>query len=95
MIEPDGSRRTVSYSADSVSGFNAIVQKDPRFSVNSAINSNSQLVNTRVIPVDQYRQIQQELSPDLLRSRILERFVNRGQVRPNVRNIFSFQSPIF
>lgn len=28
LIEPDGSRRTVSYYADPVNGFNAVVQKD-------------------------------------------------------------------
>lgn len=28
LIEPDGSRRVVSYAADPVNGFNAIVQKD-------------------------------------------------------------------
>ncbi|XP_050424027.1 larval cuticle protein A3A [Adelges cooleyi] len=28
LIEPDGSRRTVSYYADDVNGFNAVVQKD-------------------------------------------------------------------
>lgn len=28
LIEPDGSRRTVNYYADSVNGFNAVVQKD-------------------------------------------------------------------
>ncbi|KAK7867093.1 hypothetical protein R5R35_004030 [Gryllus longicercus] len=29
LIEPDGSRRTVSYSADPVNGFNAVVAKSP------------------------------------------------------------------
>lgn len=29
MIEPDGSRRTVDYTADPVNGFNAVVHKEP------------------------------------------------------------------
>ncbi|KAJ8941530.1 hypothetical protein NQ318_010298 [Aromia moschata] len=29
LIEPDGSRRTVEYNADSVNGFNAVVHKEP------------------------------------------------------------------
>ncbi|XP_015513732.1 cuticle protein 19.8 isoform X1 [Neodiprion lecontei] len=33
LVEPDGSRRTVSYAADPVNGFNAVVQKDPAISV--------------------------------------------------------------
>ncbi|XP_043289237.1 cuticle protein 19.8-like [Venturia canescens] len=33
LVEPDGSRRTVSYAADPVNGFNAVVQKDPSISV--------------------------------------------------------------
>uniref|UniRef100_T1GYP2 Uncharacterized protein n=1 Tax=Megaselia scalaris TaxID=36166 RepID=T1GYP2_MEGSC len=28
LIEPDGSRRTVNYFADSINGFNAVVSKD-------------------------------------------------------------------
>ncbi|XP_076378650.1 cuticular protein 5 isoform X1 [Megalopta genalis] len=33
LIEPDGSRRVVSYAADPINGFNAIVQKDPSITV--------------------------------------------------------------
>lgn len=29
LIEPDGSRRTVDYTADDINGFNAVVKKDP------------------------------------------------------------------
>ncbi|CAH4012854.1 larval/pupal rigid cuticle protein 66-like [Pieris brassicae] len=29
LIEPDGSKRTVDYTADDVNGFNAVVRKDP------------------------------------------------------------------
>lgn len=29
MIEPDGSRRIVDYTADPVNGFNAVVRKEP------------------------------------------------------------------
>lgn len=36
LIEPDGSRRVVSYAADPVNGFNAIVQKDPSVTVKTA-----------------------------------------------------------
>lgn len=37
MIEPDGSRRVVSYAADPINGFNAVVQKDPSITVKTAI----------------------------------------------------------
>ncbi|KAI4501208.1 hypothetical protein M0802_003581 [Mischocyttarus mexicanus] len=33
LIEPDGSRRIVSYAADPINGFNAVVQKDPSVTV--------------------------------------------------------------
>ncbi|XP_073975222.1 larval cuticle protein A3A-like [Rhodnius prolixus] len=29
LVEPDGSRRVVDYTADSVNGFNAVVHKEP------------------------------------------------------------------
>lgn len=29
LIEPDGTKRTVEYTADAVSGFNAVVHKEP------------------------------------------------------------------
>ncbi|RLU24640.1 hypothetical protein DMN91_002729 [Ooceraea biroi] len=29
LIEPDGGRRVVSYAADPINGFNAVVQRDP------------------------------------------------------------------
>ncbi|CAD6207879.1 GSCOCG00003137001-RA-CDS [Cotesia congregata] len=35
LVEPDGSRRTVSYAADAVNGFNAVVQKNHNVNVNS------------------------------------------------------------
>ncbi|XP_057341784.1 cuticle protein 19.8-like isoform X2 [Microplitis mediator] len=35
LVEPDGSRRTVSYAADGVNGFNAVVQKNHNINVNS------------------------------------------------------------
>lgn len=37
LIEPDGSRRVVSYAADPVNGFNAVVQKDPSITVKTAV----------------------------------------------------------
>lgn len=37
LIEPDGSRRVVSYAADPINGFNAIVQKDPSITVKTAV----------------------------------------------------------
>ncbi|KAL6268481.1 hypothetical protein P5V15_001614 [Pogonomyrmex californicus] len=36
LIEPDGSRRVVSYEADPISGFNAIVQRDPGITIKTA-----------------------------------------------------------
>ncbi|XP_076618655.1 cuticular protein 5 [Colletes latitarsis] len=36
LIEPDGSRRVVSYAADPINGFNAVVQKDPSITVKTA-----------------------------------------------------------
>ncbi|XP_058792825.1 uncharacterized protein LOC131665155 [Phymastichus coffea] len=47
LIEPDGTRRTVSYAADPLNGFNAYVQKDPRVSVNTAISASPSL--TRIL----------------------------------------------
>lgn len=37
LIEPDGSRRVVSYAADPINGFNAVVEKDPSITVKTAI----------------------------------------------------------
>ncbi|CAK9815109.1 Larval cuticle protein A2B [Anthophora quadrimaculata] len=37
LIEPDGSRRVVSYAADPINGFNAVVQKDPSITVKTAL----------------------------------------------------------
>ncbi|KZC08666.1 Larval cuticle protein A2B, partial [Dufourea novaeangliae] len=37
LIEPDGSRRVVSYAADPINGFNAVVQKDPSITVKTAV----------------------------------------------------------
>ncbi|KAK2584500.1 hypothetical protein KPH14_006873 [Odynerus spinipes] len=37
LIEPDGSRRIVSYAADPINGFNAVVQKDPSVTVTKAV----------------------------------------------------------
>jgi hypothetical protein len=36
LIEPDGVRRVVSYAADSVNGFNAIVRRDPGVTLRTA-----------------------------------------------------------
>ncbi|TGZ31933.1 Larval cuticle protein A2B, partial [Temnothorax longispinosus] len=36
LIEPDGSRRAVSYVADPINGFNAVVQRDPGITVRTA-----------------------------------------------------------
>lgn len=38
-MEPDGSRRTVSYAADPIHGFNAVVQKDPSPDVHARVVS--------------------------------------------------------
>lgn len=45
-MEPDGSRRTVSYAADPVNGFNAIVQKDPSISVRAPSGSGNSVAAT-------------------------------------------------
>lgn len=37
LIEPDGSRRVVSYAADPINGFNAVVQKDPSITIKTAV----------------------------------------------------------
>ncbi|XP_023290443.1 cuticle protein 19.8-like [Orussus abietinus] len=49
LIEPDGSRRIVSYAADPINGFNAVVQKDPsvtvtRTAVNAAVATASPIL---------------------------------------------------
>ncbi|KAK0176490.1 hypothetical protein PV328_000621 [Microctonus aethiopoides] len=50
LVEPDGSRRTVSYAADSINGFNAVVQKDPRFNVHGhSIGTSTPVLRTAVI----------------------------------------------
>lgn len=36
LIEPDGARRLVSYAADPINGFNAVVQRDPSFTASAA-----------------------------------------------------------
>ncbi|XP_020282730.1 larval cuticle protein A2B-like [Pseudomyrmex gracilis] len=36
LIEPDGSRRVVSYAADPINGFNAVVQRDPSITLRTA-----------------------------------------------------------
>lgn len=36
LIEPDGGRRLVSYAADPISGFNAVVQRDPSITAAAA-----------------------------------------------------------
>lgn len=36
LIEPDGGRRVVSYAADPINGFNAVVQRDPGITVKTA-----------------------------------------------------------
>lgn len=36
LIEPDGARRLVSYAADPINGFNAVVQRDPSFTAAAA-----------------------------------------------------------
>ncbi|XP_034946006.1 larval cuticle protein A1A-like isoform X2 [Chelonus insularis] len=35
LVEPDGTRRTVSYAADSINGFNAVVRKNPNINVHA------------------------------------------------------------
>ncbi|XP_014210068.1 cuticle protein-like, partial [Copidosoma floridanum] len=37
LIEPDGTRRTVSYAADPVNGFNAVVQRNPRLNIDAEV----------------------------------------------------------
>ncbi|KAM0732380.1 Larval cuticle protein A2B [Formica fusca] len=36
LIEPDGARRLVSYAADPINGFNAVVQRDPSITASAA-----------------------------------------------------------
>lgn len=36
LIEPDGARRLVSYAADPINGFNAVVQRNPSITASAA-----------------------------------------------------------
>ena len=93
LIEPDGSRRTVSYAADPVNGFNAVVQKDPRLSVNTAVSSSP--IITSNIPTQNVAQIQSQLTqvgqivrPTLISPSVIGRHsIAAGAViQPNVRD---------
>ncbi|NP_001166265.1 cuticular protein RR-2 family member 48 precursor [Nasonia vitripennis] len=46
LIEPDGTRRTVAYTADPINGFNAVQHKDPSVSVKTAIAAAPALAST-------------------------------------------------
>lgn len=90
LIEPDGSRRTVAYVADPVNGFNALVQRDPRVSVNSAVSpliGSAGLVSSQ--NVAQLSQVDNVVRPNVIVPQVIGRqtIVNRGILRPvNVRD---------
>jgi hypothetical protein len=44
LVDPDGTRRTVEYTADSVNGFNAVVHKTPAVSTAPALSPGASLV---------------------------------------------------
>ncbi|XP_012265156.1 cuticle protein 19.8-like [Athalia rosae] len=52
LVEPDGTRRTVTYAADPVNGFNAVVQKDPLLSVKT-VAAPGPLVRSAVVAAPQ------------------------------------------
>ncbi|EZA53050.1 Cuticle protein [Ooceraea biroi] len=49
LIEPDGGRRVVSYAADPINGFNAVVQRDPSITVKTAAVAAAPIVAPSVI----------------------------------------------
>ncbi|XP_015586367.1 cuticle protein 19.8 [Cephus cinctus] len=53
LVEPDGSRRIVSYAADPINGFNAVVQKDPAITVKAAVGAPGQVLRSAVVSPQQ------------------------------------------
>nr|XP_034836061.1 larval cuticle protein A2B-like [Maniola hyperantus] len=47
LVDPDGTRRTVDYSADSVNGFNAVVRKEPLVAAAPAVVAEPAVVPAR------------------------------------------------
>lgn len=95
LIEPDGTRRTVAYVADPLNGFNALVQKDPRVSVNtvSAVNSaalpplvgpQGVVSSQNIAQVAQLSQIDNVVRSNVIVPQVVGRqtVVNRGLLRP-------------
>ncbi|CAG9568002.1 unnamed protein product [Danaus chrysippus] len=48
LVEPDGTRRVVDYSADSVNGFNAVVRKEPLVAAAPAVVAEPAVVPARL-----------------------------------------------
>ncbi|XP_045504330.1 larval cuticle protein A2B-like [Colias croceus] len=48
LVDPDGTRRTVDYSADSVNGFNAVVRKEPLVAAAPAVVAEPAVVPARL-----------------------------------------------
>lgn len=48
LVDPDGTRRTVDYSADSVNGFNAVVRKEPLVAAAPAVIAEPAVVPARI-----------------------------------------------
>ncbi|CAH2054523.1 unnamed protein product, partial [Iphiclides podalirius] len=48
LVDPDGTRRTVDYSADSVNGFNAVVRKEPLVAAAPAVVAEPAVVPARI-----------------------------------------------
>lgn len=48
LVEPDGTRRIVDYSADSVNGFNAVVRKEPLVAAVPAVGVDAEIVSARI-----------------------------------------------
>ncbi|CAH2095318.1 unnamed protein product [Euphydryas editha] len=48
LVDPDGTRRTVDYSADSVNGFNAVVRKEPLIAAAPAVVAEPAVVPARI-----------------------------------------------
>nr|BAM18019.1 cuticular protein PxutCPR70 [Papilio xuthus] len=48
LVDPDGTRRTVDYSADSINGFNAVVRKEPLVAAAPAVVAEPAVVPARI-----------------------------------------------
>ncbi|KAJ8666929.1 hypothetical protein QAD02_008591 [Eretmocerus hayati] len=76
LIEPDGSRRTVAYAADPINGFNALVQKEPRVSVNAVAPTPAQILAAADIDRQAARQQQQRNADSIIAAAQLQNQAN-------------------